>query len=119
MSEFTAGVTTLLRKIVQFRPRIVCFVGKSIWDSFERAILVDGQKRGAKATFEFDIQPYKVVHLSGALAWMVSTSSPTDSTPAAGDNIRETLFFVVCSTSGRVANYQVCLLGPFLTSHTC
>ncbi|TBU28265.1 uracil-DNA glycosylase-like protein [Dichomitus squalens] len=36
-TEFTAGVPALFQKIIQRRPRIVCFVGKGIWDSFIRA----------------------------------------------------------------------------------
>ncbi|KAF9818044.1 hypothetical protein IEO21_03005 [Rhodonia placenta] len=35
-NEFTAGVPELLEKIARLRPRIVCFVGKGIWDAFER-----------------------------------------------------------------------------------
>ena len=37
-TEFTAGVPALLQKIVERRPRIVCFVGKGIWESFIRAV---------------------------------------------------------------------------------
>ena len=37
-TEFTAGVPALLQKIVERRPRIVCFVGKAIWESFIRAV---------------------------------------------------------------------------------
>ncbi|KAI8971295.1 uracil-DNA glycosylase-like protein [Trametes punicea] len=137
-SEFTAGVPALLQKIVRKRPRIVCFVGKAIWDSFikaaapspifgEEAVTTDTQateasltttteaaasgelvavtktrkatmtkerpsRRKAKPipkTFAFDLQPYKIVH--------------TD--PSA--TVRETLFFVVVSTSGLVAGYQL------------
>ncbi|KAI0366060.1 DNA glycosylase [Pilatotrama ljubarskyi] len=137
-SEFTAGVPALLKKIVRHRPRIVCFVGKQIWESFikaaapqssepsspvgippapvmqhadeetvsavsedsvavttkRRKTVVERQtaNRKAKAPPKFtacDIQPYKVVH----------------SDPNAG--VRETLFFVVVSTSGLVAGYQL------------
>ncbi|KAH9900800.1 uracil-DNA glycosylase-like protein [Cubamyces lactineus] len=136
-NEFTAGVPALLQKITRKRPRIVCFVGKGIWDSFIKAAApspvaneepssgesqpvepptgaaaqADGsdllatkakasKKIGSRAKttkqkgkvpkepFVFDLQPYKVVH----------------SNPAA--KVRETLFFVVVSTSGLVAGYQ-------------
>ncbi|OJT08255.1 G/T mismatch-specific thymine DNA glycosylase [Trametes pubescens] len=36
-TEYTAGVPALLRKIVLLRPRMVCFVGKQIWESFIKA----------------------------------------------------------------------------------
>ena len=35
-TEFAAGVPALLRKIVEKRPRVLCFVGKAIWESFIR-----------------------------------------------------------------------------------
>ncbi|KAI0765440.1 uracil-DNA glycosylase-like protein [Fomes fomentarius] len=95
-SEFTDGVPGLLRKIVGRRPRIVCFVGKAIWESF---ILVKGKgkarakqvakKRNVKPTFIYDLQPFKVVH------------------EAEDGIVRETLLFVVVSTSGLVAGYQL------------
>ncbi|TFK85263.1 DNA glycosylase [Polyporus arcularius HHB13444] len=133
-SEFTAGAPALLRKIVERRPRIVCFVGKAIWESFIRAaappsksphppfavsgsgsesttaqILPNGIGAGGSRTprpspkrspsakkskssavsVVYDLQPYKVVH----------------DTPDAV--VRETLFFVVVSTSGLVAGYQL------------
>ncbi|RPD72575.1 DNA glycosylase [Lentinus tigrinus ALCF2SS1-7] len=133
-TEFTAGVPALMRKIVEKRPRIVCFVGKGIWDSFIRAAapsspspqtpfevpsftesssqsapqvpsfgavaessqLLPPQskkrpsvKKSKSAPIIYDVQPYKVVH----------------NTPDA--IVRETLFFVVVSTSGLVAGYQL------------
>ncbi|KAI0674676.1 uracil-DNA glycosylase-like protein [Trametes maxima] len=112
--EFTAGAPVLLRKIVRKRPRVVCFVGKAIWESFIKAVVpspsdnesgnsmeVSTAKTSArtKATskktktssepFRYDLQSYKVVHID----------------PNA--SIRETLFFVVVSTSGLVAGYQL------------
>ncbi|KAI0634692.1 uracil-DNA glycosylase-like protein [Trametes polyzona] len=129
-SEFTDGVPALLRKIVLKRPRVVCFVGKKIWESFvkvaapspqngsngrgsheeesARAEILVGdtdagsstvgvsgkravskKKAPARPAFTFDLQPYKIVH----------------SDPNA--HVRETLFFVVVSTSGLVAGYQL------------
>ncbi|KAI0360306.1 DNA glycosylase [Trametes cingulata] len=136
-SEFTAGVPALLRKIVRHRPRFVCFVGKQIWESFIKAAappssrpftpsdvpatpvvehteetvtaVAEGsvavtkkrkkevvqrepakrQPKGQPKFTAYDLQPYKVVH----------------SDPNAG--VRETLFFVVVSTSGLVAGYQL------------
>ncbi|EJF58135.1 DNA glycosylase, partial [Dichomitus squalens LYAD-421 SS1] len=86
-TEFTAGVPALFQKIIQRRPRIVCFVGKGIWDSF---ILKRTVSRKAKAEpFVYDLQPYKVIHTA------------PDAT------VHETLFSVVVSTSGLVAGYQL------------
>ncbi|KAI0824928.1 hypothetical protein BC628DRAFT_1419673 [Trametes gibbosa] len=146
-AEFTAGVPDLLRKIALTRPRILCFVGKQIWESFVKAAaprpdsrehpgsisvasptsvesiaytnepstkLLDGvltpkglafskrtgrKKRPLalpKPVFAYGLQPYKVVH-----------ADPTART-------RETLFFVVVSTSGLVAGFQpvICTLPP-------
>ncbi|KAI0699161.1 uracil-DNA glycosylase-like protein [Cerioporus squamosus] len=132
-SEFTAGAPALMRKILEKRPRIVCFVGKAIWELFVRAVAPPSQsprtlseapgspsgrtsqvspdgilaqssdqlqsptkqrpsakkaKSGALPVV-YDLQPYKVVH----------------DTPDAV--VRETLFFVVVSTSGLVAGYQL------------
>ncbi|OBZ71815.1 G/T mismatch-specific thymine DNA glycosylase [Grifola frondosa] len=120
-SDFTAGVPVLLRKIARFHPRIVCFVGKGIWESFRRAIIpsvipaeIDkdeterdinprpssskGKQRALKSKggksatvpFEWDIQPFKFVH----------PVLPTT-------DVRETLFFVTPSTSGRVVSHQL------------
>ncbi|KAM5541870.1 hypothetical protein V8D89_004599 [Ganoderma adspersum] len=143
-TEFTAGVPALLQKIIERRPRIVCFVGKAIWESFIRAVAPPSKsavkievsdaeftmdvpigtsttttsssastpgssssstpttrapsRAKAKRTnpkkpkpepFVFDLQPYKVVHT------------------APDAIVRETLFFVVVSTSGLVAGYQL------------
>jgi len=107
-SEFTAGVPGFLEKLVRFRPRVVCIVGKGIWDALARtmppnvragsaespgpspATAPGRRKRTAKPTFQYDIQQYKVVHPE-----------------AAGVTVRETLFFVVPSTSGRVTSHQL------------
>ncbi|KAI0646677.1 uracil-DNA glycosylase-like protein [Trametes meyenii] len=111
--EFTAGAPALLRKIVRKRPRVVCFVGKAIWESFIKATapppsdndsgnLAEAftartasrpkaslKKMKTSEPFTYDLQAYKVVHMD----------------PNA--SIRETLFFVVVSTSGLVAGYQL------------
>lgn len=78
-SEFSAGVPALLYKLARFRPRIVCFVGKGIWEAFARAVhsqadapipskkVIEGssvskrEKRGSEP-FEYGIQPLKAVH---------------------------------------------------------
>ncbi|KAH9848995.1 uracil-DNA glycosylase-like protein [Lenzites betulinus] len=116
-TEYTAGVPDLLRKIALTRPRILCFVGKQIWESFVKAaapraviqatdrprptdaaggstteVSAKSRKKRSsgptKPTFAFGLQPYKILH-----------SGPNART-------RETLVFVVVSTSGLVAGYQ-------------
>ncbi|KAL6299337.1 uracil-DNA glycosylase-like protein [Sparassis latifolia] len=95
-SEFTTGVPVLLQKIARFRPQVVCFVGKGIWDAFERAlplvrretIQLDSpptpspspSKRkvrkwlfAAQNPFQWDIQPYKVVHPNDGTANVLET----------------------------------------------
>lgn len=89
--ELVAGVPSLLRKIAQYRPRVVTLVGKVIWDAMERGMKKAGvtvAKKSGKA-FLYDIQPYKVVH-------------PVQG----GQDVRETLFFVLPSSSARVVAYQ-------------
>ncbi|KZT07920.1 DNA glycosylase [Laetiporus sulphureus 93-53] len=108
--EFKAAVPELFAKIARYRPRIMCFVGKQAWEAVEsvvrpRAVYPiqsddeslgsDGipatpkrRRRSKKAKFQFDIQPYKVVHPDGV-------------------SVHETLFFVLPSTSARVTTYQL------------
>ncbi|EIW51589.1 DNA glycosylase [Trametes versicolor FP-101664 SS1] len=119
-TEYTAGVPALLRKIVLLRPCMVCFVGKQIWESFIKAAAprptgsrgstpsagITSAERGVhtevkrvpKPPLAFDLQPYKVVHSD--------RESLTHSIRQSDARVRETLFFVVVSTSGLVAGYQ-------------
>lgn len=131
-----SGVPVLLSKIARLRPLIVCFVGKGIWEIFRKEIsrLIDTaspidtsgteltikqetsedaveavatvarkgstrkktrtapKSKAKKDVFSWGIQPFKCVH----------------SFPAQGT--RETLFFVMPSTSGRVISHQVNLI---------
>ena len=161
--EFTAGVPALFRKILQKRPRIVCFVGKGIWESFIRATAppADSPVKSEEAEpetkltvevatsvasgpmtpdpaaatrtktvgatsrtkvkrttsrkakpepFVYDLQPYKVVHTSRALAFLLlfcDLRCMVDIRILADAAVHETLFAVVVSTSGLVAGYQV------------
>ncbi|TCD64990.1 hypothetical protein EIP91_003356 [Steccherinum ochraceum] len=147
-ADMISGVPVLLHKIATHRPRIVCFVGKGIWDVFVKEAtkasadvpgaipgspstpglstsipggmdtprdefkeeededvlpsLVKtpapvGSKRGkqakrgkkVKTVFNWDIQPFKVVHSESDHA------------------VKESLFFVMPSTSGRVVSHQL------------
>ncbi|KZV62720.1 DNA glycosylase [Peniophora sp. CONT] len=98
-AEIEASVQALMDKLTQYRPRVVCFVGKLIWDAVVRVLNkqvadkpppVPKKGEGAKALgpFVYDrLQPYKLVHTTGL--------------------VNETLFFVVPSTSGRVVSHQL------------
>ncbi|KAF8156617.1 uracil-DNA glycosylase-like protein, partial [Crassisporium funariophilum] len=92
-SEQVAGVQDLLQKIGQYRPRMVCFVGLGIADIFKSQLVnqkTGGKSRRTKATN--GLQSYKMVHSDG----------------------RETVFFAVPSTSGRVVRYQASDRNPSL-----
>ncbi|GJE89220.1 mismatch-specific DNA-glycosylase [Phanerochaete sordida] len=108
LGDMHAGVPILLAKIVRYAPRVVCFVGKQIGETFltEAASLsppplaptpsADAGEASAKAKkprtkkpkVEIGFAPYKVVHAPDA-------------------PVRETLFFVMPSTSARVTGYQL------------
>ena len=125
-----AGVPTLLAKIALYQPRVVCFVGKQIGEVFLKeagasstapsttssvegpstavaaaadnststspdALQPSPPKKTAKArqkparpAFTMGFQPYKVVHPPGA-------------------PVRETLVYIMPSSSARVTGYQL------------
>lgn len=70
------GVPSLLAKVAQYRPRIICFVGVGIWRTFERVIaktaiqaqiaetLQDAIKGKSKkqATVNVGLQQYILLH---------------------------------------------------------
>ncbi|TFY80703.1 hypothetical protein EWM64_g3308 [Hericium alpestre] len=119
--EMASSVPTLLAKIRRLRPRVVCFVGKLMWGNVARvlkkvAVAPPGAdqatsssrsaspatrgkgkgkgrkgRKGKKDKNEgYGLQPLKVVH------------------DAAEDGaVRETLFFVVPSSSPRVVSHQL------------
>ncbi|KAH9047471.1 hypothetical protein EDB83DRAFT_2403295 [Lactarius deliciosus] len=44
--EMASSVPALLTKIARFRPRVVCFIGKGIWQHVERALKLKGDAAG-------------------------------------------------------------------------
>ncbi|VDB87785.1 unnamed protein product [Peniophora sp. CBMAI 1063] len=98
-AEIEASVQALLDKVRCHRPRVVCFVGKLVWDAVVRVLakltpekptIVPKKGKSAKTSSPFiyeHLQPYKLVHTGGP--------------------VTETLFFVVPSTSGRVVSHQL------------
>ncbi|KAI0731784.1 DNA glycosylase [Fomitopsis betulina] len=93
--ELTSGVPNLLRKVACCRPKILTLVGKMIWDAVEHSLKDMGipiPKRTGKAAckVQYDIQPFKVVHLAQD-----------------GREASETLFFVLPSSSARVVAFQM------------
>ncbi|KAL1663462.1 uracil-DNA glycosylase-like protein [Schizophyllum commune] len=111
-TEMRAGAATVLSKAAQYRPRMVCYVGNQIADTMYKAVIETHlmpspgglskiPPRVAKrknAPPRHGLEPYKIVHPEGT------------------GRVRETLFFIMGSTSGRVANYgvRVCV---FLALH--
>ncbi|EKM60325.1 uncharacterized protein PHACADRAFT_203552 [Phanerochaete carnosa HHB-10118-sp] len=113
VDDMHTGVPVLLAKIVRYMPRVLCFVGKQIGETFLTQALsvtssspsgelelaaeteapgtADKTKKQAKPKkpkFANGFQPYKVVHAPGSI-------------------VRETLFFIMPSTSARVTGYQL------------
>lgn len=83
MAERRAAVPTFLRKVHKWRPKIVCMVGKGIWDDVftytvkaskgkctDDGIRVEANSAEPrpkdlaehKASFQFDIQPIGLLH---------------------------------------------------------
>ncbi|EDR01201.1 uncharacterized protein LACBIDRAFT_312282, partial [Laccaria bicolor S238N-H82] len=85
-AEQKAGVPALLAKIATHRPKIVCFVGLGIADIVKFKVMPAGKGRKTKAAI--GIQPYK-------LQYQDEQACP-----------KETRFYAVSSTSGRVVTYQ-------------
>lgn len=81
-AEQITGVSELMKKITQHRPRITCFVGLGIADIVNSVLT----SKSLKSRTAVGLQPYKLVYPNG--------------------NPCETLFYAVSSTSGRVVHYQ-------------
>ena len=71
-SEMTDSVPLLLRKIIKYRPKLLCIVGKSVWDAVQRAIK-NGSKYGivtasahddAMVVSNYGLQLYRIMHSS-------------------------------------------------------
>jgi hypothetical protein len=69
-AEMRLEVPNLMRKIIQYRPRIVCFVGKTIYvdavDWVIRKKLIDAKVMDSKdlppRNADYDIQPFKITY---------------------------------------------------------
>ncbi|KAH9954776.1 uracil-DNA glycosylase-like protein [Russula dissimulans] len=88
--EMADSVPALLANVVRLRPRVVCFVGKGIWLHVERSASMP-RRATARSVFAYGLQPYKALH---------------DVVPE-NASVRETLFYVFPSTSGRVVSHQL------------
>lgn len=93
--DFYAGAPKLLAKLAHYRPRVVCLVGKCIWDALHQTFLdwslagttstlvvelPDGiaiaenppvlarakHKSKAAADFKYGLQPYRLIHSASA-----------------------------------------------------
>jgi len=121
--EIAESVPTLFRKIVRVRPRVVCFVGKSIWDVFEARVQKDvgGPKKSkvklgkpapskvtrAKSGTKWGSQPYRLVYDLPERAEPTTDVQEPQDAPMQNGPTTETLFFLVPSTSGRVVSHQL------------
>lgn len=59
----------LIAKIGAYKPLVVCFVGKVIWDHVEPYLVQVSQgevEHLRKQPFSYDLQPYKLVYSGGA-----------------------------------------------------
>ncbi|KAF8491315.1 uracil-DNA glycosylase-like protein, partial [Russula emetica] len=93
--EMADSVPALLARIARWRPRVICFNGKGMWLHVELSLPsspVTPRRATAatRSTFVYGIQPYKAVH----------DVVPKNAT------VRETLFCVFPSSSGRVVSHQ-------------
>ncbi|EJD54691.1 DNA glycosylase [Auricularia subglabra TFB-10046 SS5] len=130
-TDFRQGVPALLGKLARYRPRIVCLVGKEVWQPIEDAIR-DWSCTGATATtLAVEEPPSPPVDSESLAPQGVPVASPSKGKktktkakkPArsislglqpyklvhpAGDAhcARETLFYVMVSTSPIVAQYR-------------
>ncbi|KAI0089753.1 uracil-DNA glycosylase-like protein [Irpex rosettiformis] len=126
-ADMLTGVPTLLAKVRKYKPRVVCFVGKQIGELFCKeatrlttedsipeeppvgTIMDDSQSKGKapgrrqgknSKTFQWGMQEFKVVHHEARITGGVD-----------GDDkallAKETHFFIMPSTSARVAGYQL------------
>jgi hypothetical protein len=136
MAERRAAVPVFLRKVHKWRPKIVCMVGKGIWeDVFAYAVKASkgkcagdgihverctsggdsGQKEWAdlKTSFEYDIQPVCLLHGPHKSNGRSKCGASNEMTrmKTIDTATKRTLFFVVPSTSSRVLTHQVgCLV---------
>ncbi|KAF8588202.1 DNA glycosylase [Ramaria rubella] len=128
--EMKDSVPLLKTKIVNYRPRIVCFVGKGIWLTTESVFKhqtlevgplsshimsqpIQRAPRKKASSFDWGLQPYKLVYTDseGTTVKEEVSMEPNvaidAATPRAASVVAETLFFVMPSTSGRVVSHQL------------
>jgi thymine-DNA glycosylase len=84
--ELIASVPTFLTKVSKYRPRVVCFVGIGIWDiveaAFRKMVVVQGASPRKKQKAEkppkrvLCLQPYKMLHPTGANPWTTPQTLP-------------------------------------------
>jgi thymine-DNA glycosylase len=138
VAEKVAAVPAFLAKVSRYRPRIVCFVGMGIWvDAVEKALRQiavppeavvpptasspshvprrrsPNRKSPKLKKTMVGLQPYKMVQpkVDGDGKVPLNTILPDYKYFGHLDvSVTETFFFVVPSTSGRVTQYQVCVL---------
>ncbi|KAJ8462730.1 hypothetical protein ONZ45_g17828 [Pleurotus djamor] len=101
-SEKASSVPTLLAKVAQFRPKIVAFVGLGIARIVEVEVhkmnkTSGGSAKGLKVKREPGLQSFKLVY----------PSSEANGDPLHPNDVSETLFYAMPSSSGAVSQYQL------------
>jgi hypothetical protein len=103
----------LIAKIGVYKPLVVCFVGKIIWDHVEAYLVQVSKEKGKrprKQPFSYDLQPYKLVYpedvLNGSSTQFLHSNNHDKQRDGQGQPERR-YSFVVPSTSARVVGYDV------------
>ncbi|KAI5122798.1 hypothetical protein M0805_000141 [Coniferiporia weirii] len=121
--EMVDSMPTLLQKVVTYKPRVVCFIGKGMWLNVEK-----GFKRAIASARSPELNPSQGISSkrhprTGNQVGTSNTQKPTKGSPSAvldsgfglrpykvvhpgevGSPIRETLFFCSPSSSGLATN---------------
>ncbi|KAF7777736.1 hypothetical protein Agabi119p4_3808 [Agaricus bisporus var. burnettii] len=104
-AERTSSVPDLLEKILESKPRILCFVGLGITQIIKSQLIPKVKRRKSRGDGKSEI--------TNDPESLTTTATSSSSTPTYGiqpfkaiHDTSETLFFAVASTSGRVVQYQ-------------
>ncbi|PFH47724.1 hypothetical protein AMATHDRAFT_66979 [Amanita thiersii Skay4041] len=89
--EQTAGVPSLLSKVARHRPYVMCFIGLGIAKMVKTYCLPRRNSSVSQASPSIGFQPYKLVY---------------DNDQKDVPRVKQTLFYAVPSTSGRVVQFQ-------------
>ncbi|KAI9142756.1 uracil-DNA glycosylase-like protein, partial [Paraphysoderma sedebokerense] len=99
--DYKTGVPILMNKVLRYKPRILCFVGKQIYQMF----LKNGGGNSSEKNFRWGLQPERIGYLSYDLIKKEDEESEVKQEKIdIGWN--STSIFVMPSTSARTASIQ-------------